>query len=217
MGALTMLEEPRTTRLEVGVASHPLVPRAECGDAWAIEPIAGGFTVAAVDGLGHGREAARAARRAIAAISQSAADPPEGILTSCHRALVGTRGAAISIAQIDLGQQRLAWLGVGNVEGLLMIPTAYRPPTWQRETLVVRGGVVGYELPRLQSSYLPFGPGAFLVFATDGIKQGFSDEIRASSHPQAIAEGIMAGYDRGTDDALVLVVQQLWGATHQKS
>jgi hypothetical protein len=78
---------------------------------------------------------------------------------------------------------------------------------------VVRGGVVGYELPNLQTSSVPFGPGAILVFATDGIKEGFSRAIRAGLHPQWAADQIMGGYDRGSDDALVLVVQQVWGGS----
>lgn len=207
-----MLEKPAMACLEVGVAAHALVPQSDSGDAWILKPVPGGFVVAAIDGLGHGREAARASGRAVAAISASAGGTPEDILRACHQALIGTRGAAISIACINVAEQRLAWLGVGNVEGVLRSPLAYRGSIWPSEVLVVRGGVVGYELPHLQSAHLPFGLGAVLVFATDGIKEGFSSEIQTGRHPQHIADQIMAGYDRGTDDALVLVVRRVWGS-----
>jgi negative regulator of sigma-B (phosphoserine phosphatase) len=208
VGALTVLEKPPTTRLQVRVASHSLNFQAECGDEWTVLPVSEGYLVVAIDGLGHGREAAHAARRAVATITQFATATLEEIVRACDCALKGSRGAAISLARIDLTQQRLEWLGVGNVEGLVVTP-AESPTTWHSETLVVRGGVVGYELPHLQKAHLPFGLDSVLVFATDGIKPGFSSEILAGRHPQEIADRIMSDYDRGTDDALVLVVRQM--------
>ncbi len=210
-----MLEEPQTARLEVGSVSHAIAPQQECGDAWTIESVSDGFVVAAIDGLGHGRDAARAAHRAVAAISQSAGSTPEGIMRACHRALLGTRGAAISLARVDIAAERVTWLGVGNVEGLVLNTIGPRGTNLQGESLVVRGGVVGYDLPHLQAMHLPFKLGALLVFTTDGIKQGFSNEIPVGRHPQEIAEQIMAGHDRGTDDALVLVVQHVRGGSHR--
>jgi len=119
------------------------------------------------------------------------------------------------MAHIDLEEQRLAWLGVGNVEGVVLNPKAHQDSSWRSESLVARGGVVGYELPNLQTGYVPFGLGAILVFATDGIKEGFSGAIRAGRDPQLTADQIMGGYDRGTDDALVLVVRHVWsGSDH---
>ncbi len=120
----------------------------------------------------------------------------------------------MSVAQINLAEQRLVWLGVGNVEGVVLNPVTYQAASWRSETLVVRGGVVGYDLPHLQTASVPFGLGAVLVFATDGIKLGFGGEIRAGRDPQQTADLIMGGYDRGTDDALVLVVQQMWGGSN---
>lgn len=212
-----MDEKPLTARLEVGIASHAIAPESECGDAWTIASDTDGFVVAAIDGLGHGREAARAARRAVTAISTSTAGTPEEIMRACHRALMGTRGAAISLAHVDLIAQCIGWLGVGNVEGLVLNPVAPKGPTSQSESLVVRGGVVGYELPQLQTANLRFEVGALLVFATDGIRQGFAGEIPAGRHPQEIADHIMAGHDRGTDDALVLVVQHVGGGAHRSA
>lgn len=190
-----------------------MMPLAECGDAWTMEPIANGFLVAAIDGLGHGRDAARAAGRAVAAVSEAASSTPEEILRVCHRALAGTRGAAISVARIDLAGQRLDWLGVGNVEGTVLTPVSYPTPSWRSDTLVVRGGVVGYDLPHLQSAHVAFGLGAVLIFATDGIKLGFAGQVRANRNSQEIAEHIMTAYDRGTDDALVLVLKHVWGGS----
>lgn len=211
MGSLTVLAKGEGARLEWGVASHPQAGQAECGDAYTIRAVGDGCLVAVIDGLGHGPHASRASREAITAIAKADGGSLVEILRACHRALVGTRGAAISMAQIDIAEQRLAWLGVGNVEGMVLNPVAYQTSNWRSEALVARGGVVGYDLPHLQSASVPFGLGAVLVFATDGIRAGFTSEIQPGPQAQQTADQIMAGYDRGTDDALVLVVQQIWG------
>jgi negative regulator of sigma-B (phosphoserine phosphatase) len=214
VGSLTVAEKRQDVRLEWGVASHAQGNEVDCGDAYTIQPTASGFLVAVIDGLGHGTAAARAAQRAVDAINQLAEAPPQEILRACHRALLSSRGAAISLAQINLAEERLAWLGVGNVEGVVLNPVAHhQDSSWRSESLVVRGGVVGYELPNLQTGNVPFGLGAILVFATDGIKDGFSGAIRAGRPPQWAADQIMGGYDRVTDDALVLVVQHVWGGS----
>jgi hypothetical protein len=211
-----MTEPPVTSRLEVGVASHPIAPDLASGDAWCIERVPRGFVVAAVDGLGHGLAAATAAERAVAAIAESKTLTLEEVMRACHRALVSSRGAAISLARIDAADEKLEWLGVGNVEGQVFTPIAYQAPNWRVESLVVRGGVVGYEMPHLQTGHVTFGLGAILVFATDGVKLGFSSAVRPGRPPQETADQIMAGYDRGTDDALVLVVQQMRGGSDRE-
>jgi phosphoserine phosphatase RsbX len=209
-----MIDKSQGVRLEWGVASHAQAHQTECGDAFTIEPTGAGFLVAVIDGLGHGRDAARASQRAVDSIHDSGHGSLQDVMRACHHALVRTRGAAISLALVDLSEQRLDWLGVGNVEGVVLNPVANQAASWRSETLVVRGGVVGYDLPPLQTAHVPFGLGAVLVFATDGINLGFSGEIRAGRSPQQNADQIMAAYDRGTDDALVLVVQQMWGGAN---
>ena len=173
--------------------------------------------LAVIDGLGHGAAAAVAAQRAVETIRRSASMPVEMLVSVCHQALLRSRGAAISVARIDTGGETLTWVGVGNVEGLVLNPVAFTPPVWQSEALVARGGVVGYELPTLRPATLPFKPGSFLVFATDGVKAGFAVEMRAGRQSQQAADHILAGYGRGTDDALVMVVQLLRGGTDQGS
>jgi hypothetical protein len=170
-----------------------------------------------IDGLGHGAAAAVASKRAVETIRRSASLPVETIFGACHQALLGTRGAAISAARIDASGERLTWCGVGNVEGLVLNPVGFSPPVWQSEALLARGGVVGYELPQLHPIALPFKAGAFLLFATDGVKPGFAVEMRAGRRTQQAADHILATYGRGTDDALVMVVQLLRGTSDQDS
>ena len=209
------LQDSAAPRLDWGVALLPQPGQVECGDAWIVEPVAEGFLVAVIDGLGHGAAAASAAHRAQLSIRSSVSRPLQSIVSDCHQALLGSRGAAISLARIDTGAESLTWIGVGNVEGLVLNPVAFSPPFWKNDALVARGGVVGYDLPSLRPATLPFKPGSFLIFATDGVKPGFAAEMRAGQRAQQAADLILAGCRRGTDDALVMVVQLFRGGSNQ--
>jgi hypothetical protein len=91
---------------------------------------------------------------------------------------------------------------VGNVEGILL-----RANGEPRETLLLRGGIVGYRLPNLRPVTLPIVEGDTLVFATDGLRSGFAQDLSLGQTPQAMADRILADYSRGTDDALVLIAR----------
>ena len=81
-----------------------------------------------------------------------------------------------------------------------------------RTSLVTRGGVLGREVPPLTPISLPLDPGDLLVFATDGIREGFIEGMSLEDAPQRAASRIMATHGKGTDDALVLVAKYLGGA-----
>jgi serine/threonine protein phosphatase PrpC len=77
----------------------------------------------------------------------------------------------------------------------------------QRENILLRGGVVGYQLPPLRASVFTISKGDTLIFATDGIQNGFIDGANKNANPQQIADSICERYKKETDDALVLVVR----------
>ena len=77
---------------------------------------------------------------------------PGALLRGCHEALRVSRGAAVSLASIDGRNNTMAWLGVGNVDGLLVCYSCDPP---KREMLITRGGVVGFQLPPLRTASLP--------------------------------------------------------------
>lgn len=184
----------------------------ECGDAWVVESLAEGALTAVVDGLGHGPPAAAAASRAVDTIRKSASAPLEAIVRGCHQALLGTRGAAISLALINTRGGFLEWLGVGNVEGLVVNLSVHAEQAERRDTLLGRGGVVGYQLPTLRSSSVPFEVGACLSLATDGIRHGFASELWAGQRSQKMADRILSKHGRQSDDALILVAQMRGGS-----
>lgn len=198
---------PIATRLRWGAAVRPLPGESESGDQYVAMTFPDGALLAAVDGVGHGAEAAAAARAAVAVLQ---ARPHEGVISllrRCHEALGETRGVVMSLASFSRQDGTLTWMGVGNVEGLLLRSDPSASPAL--ETLLLRGGVVGYQLPQLRASVMPVMPGDLLVFATDGIRSAFSGQLPPLGHPQDVADRILAQWSRDTDDALVLVVEFL--------
>ncbi|HEX4628981.1 MAG TPA: SpoIIE family protein phosphatase [Gemmatimonadales bacterium] len=196
--------------IEWGVATLTLAGETESGDLHLVQPTGAGVLVSVVDGLGHGAEAAAAARTAVAALAQNAQPSVLWLLQECHKALVGTRGVVMSLASFDRADGSMTWVGVGNVEGVL----AYTDPGARRArtSLVTRGGIVGGELPpQLRAEVISITPGDTLIFATDGIKAGFADGLPAELSPQELAELILARHCKGTDDALVLVARYTGG------
>ncbi len=202
MGDLTAAT--RGNLLDWGVASRPLPGEQTSGDLHYVEESREGALVAVVDGLGHGEEAALAARRATAALRVQREASVVSLMSRCHRALVGTRGAVVSLGVFEAGRRSMAWLGIGNVEGVQVRAT---DGGVARKSLLLRGGVVGHELPALEASEYAVLPGDLLVLATDGIRPEFASALDPSEEPQRLADRILADYAKDTDDGLVLVAR----------
>ena len=196
--------------MEWGVASRPLAGHPASGDVGVVLPFPGGVLVATVDGLGHGDEAAAAARAAVGVLSGQPEAPVIWLMQRCHEALLETRGAVMSLASISARYGTLEWIGVGNVEGVLLrAGAAANPP---RESLLLRGGVVGFNLPQLAAAVIPVARGDTLVFATDGVRSDFADRLTLGEPPPRLAGQLLAQHAKETDDALVTVAVFL-GAT----
>jgi serine/threonine protein phosphatase PrpC len=202
--------------IDYGVAKRTLPGETESGDLHVVQPAGSGVLVGVADGLGHGAEAAAAARAAVATLSEHAGEALLPLLQRCHRALVGTRGVVMSLVFFHGGDGSMTWLGVGNVECVLLsadLPTRparpARPKNPARTSLVTRGGIVGSELPQLRADVVSIAPGDTLIVATDGIKDGFADDLGTETPPQQLADHILERFHKGTDDALVLVARYL--------
>ncbi len=119
----------------------------------------------------------------------------------------------MSLAYLGGVQPSLTWLGVGNVEGVVLYAARpARPARPARSSLVTRGGIIGgAALPELRTDVVPVAPGDLLIFATDGIRGGFAEGLPSDATPQQLADQILARYGKGTDDALVLVARYAGG------
>jgi phosphoserine phosphatase RsbX len=193
--------------VDVAVASHPMPGQVESGDASLALAGSDRLLLLVVDGLGHGPEAAAAAQRALVAAERHANEPLDAIFRHCHAALLGSRGVAMSAAILRPALGRLTWAGVGNVEGILVIADARPSLTRPRQSLINRGGVVGYQLPDVRVTSLECRPSSCLVLATDGLDHRFVDDIVPGAPSQAIADRALDRHWRRDDDGLVLVAQ----------
>jgi phosphoserine phosphatase RsbX len=197
-------------RIEWAVAELAQPGQSESGDRHLVISTTHGGLVAVVDGLGHGADAASAAQVAVQALERGGDRPIVQLFRDCHQSLIGTRGAVMSVAAFSFADETMTWLGVGNVEGRLLPAPVSRGP--RPDALLVRGGVVGVQLPPLVSKIIPIRRGDTLIVATDGIRSEFLDALLPYQAPQALADHVLARWGTQTDDALVLVVRYLGAA-----
>ena len=190
---------------DFGVAKHALPGQGESGDHHLICPHPAGILIAAMDGIGHGAGAAAAARAAASVLESQADQPIITLMQMCHEQLRSTRGVVLSLASVDERHGLMTWLGVGNVQGVLLRASPQNGSG--REVLMLRGGVIGSQLPPLQAAVLPVSRGDTLVFATDGIRSDFAESLTGLESPQRAADRILQRYQTGKDDALVLIVR----------
>jgi negative regulator of sigma-B (phosphoserine phosphatase) len=199
----------RTARepVEWGVAMRCRRGEATSGDIAVVTRLPEGVLVAGIDGLGHGDEAARAARRAAEVVRQSPSRDLALLVQRCHDALKGTRGAAISLAFVSPSEGGVTWLGVGSVEGRVLSgdPSATQP----KGSLPLGTGVPGHELPHVRATSLDLRTGDVIVLATDGVASAFADSLDVSGSTQAISERILSDHWKPQDDALVVAVRYL--------
>ena len=111
----------------------------------------------------------------------------------------------MSLASIIGVADSMTWLGVGNVEGVVLRADKHAIPV--RENIQLFPGVVGYQLPSVRSVVTLLSPDDLVIFFTDGIRAEFLSERVVGQSPQLIARGICRKHCKRTDDGLVLVAR----------
>jgi serine phosphatase RsbU (regulator of sigma subunit) len=194
--------------IDWAVQTRALPGQSECGDRYAALSLKRRALLAVVDGVGHGEQAAAAATEAADTILRhGASESLVSLVRLCHGRLARGRGVVMSLAEIDAGARKLGWLGVGNVAGVLR--RRFGAFSRKHETLLLRAGVVGKQLPALQAATVPVARGDLLILATDGIEEDFAEDLHLDWPPQRIADDVLARYAKRSDDALVLVARYL--------
>lgn len=201
------METLSAPRLDCAVAARIHEGESVSGDRHLILPFAGGTLLSVVDGLGHGSAAAESAIIATRTLERHAGEDAASLVLRCHESLLASRGVAVSLATIH-APGRMAWLGVGNVEGMLVRATSedgqrYRP-------LLRLPGIVGARLPaHLEADQVSLKRGDTLVLVTDGIRGDFSFNLQINGPTQRLADRILECFASDADDALVLVARYL--------
>lgn len=189
---------------DIGVVCLPIASEEEPGDDWASVSMPHSLNLMVADGLGHGPDAARASRAAVNVLLQSTEASPADVLSETHRALAGTRGAAVAIAQISESGEQLRFCGVGNIEACIMDGDVSRH-------MVSHNGIVGSNIRKLQEFTFPWMPESMLVMHSDGLGTRWDVSKYPGlvlCHPAVIAGILYRDFVRRRDDVTVLVVRK---------
>jgi anti-sigma regulatory factor (Ser/Thr protein kinase) len=190
--------------LEVGVVHLPRAGEEVCGDGWAVEQQPGRCLILVADGLGHGPQAADAARAAVRIFREHAGLDPVEIVRRIHAALRSTRGAAVAVAEVRPDAQELRYVGVGNIAGTVFAEGASR-------SAVSHNGTAGGEARKIQEFAYPFPKGAVLVMHSDGLATSWRLEQYAglaARDPGLVAAVLYRDFNRGRDDVTVLAARE---------
>lgn len=189
---------------DIGTVCLPIASEEECGDDWACLITPNSLSVMVADGLGHGPDAARASLAAVNILLQSADAQPAAVLHEAHRALAGTRGAAVAVAQIDSLQEQLRFSGIGNIEACIIDGDVSRH-------MMAHNGIVGSNLRKVQEFAFPWKPELMLVMHSDGLGTRWNLANYpglCARHPALIAAVLYRDFVRRRDDVTVLVLRR---------
>jgi serine phosphatase RsbU (regulator of sigma subunit) len=189
--------------VEIGAINVPYPGEEVSGDTWFFDQTASRTRFAIADGLGHGVFAAQASREAIRP-ERFRHQTPAASIEDAHLALRSTRGAAMSLVDIEFQARRATFAGAGNVIGAIVAGGVKRQ-------MVTVNGTLGHEMGRVKQYDYPFPPGSVLILHSDGVSASWSLDkypglIR--KHASVIAAVLFRDFRRTRDDATVVVARE---------
>ena len=190
--------------LDIGVAQAPYRGLDICGDAWAAHRDAGGVLLLVADGLGHGPEAAQAARLATAFLDENQDANLVPLLEGIHGALRKSRGAAVAAAQFSVPDRNIRFAVLGNISGVIVSAE-------KAQHMVSQNGTAGVEVRRVQEFVYQWPRDAIAVFHSDGL--GTKWDLNAYPGLAQRSAGVIAGvlyrdWSRRQDDVTVVVIKE---------
>lgn len=142
--------------------TRPITGETVCGDAWAAEQVGDFVGIIVADGLGHGSLAASASQLAVEEFLVDPARSPSAILHAAHQRLVGTRGAAISVVQINMTSGDVRFAGIGNIAGRIVHES-------RTSGMTAQPGIVGQHMRNVRDIALRAVPGDLVILHSDGL------------------------------------------------
>ena len=189
-----------------GAVCQPIAHETACGDTWRVACEGRRLSLLMVDGLGHGPEAAAAAALAGEVFEADPFAPATTLVNDSHGRMRGSRGGAVSVAQLDADAGSLKYVGVGNISGSITPATET-----SGRGLFSHNGTVGVQVRKVQEFAYDAAPGALLILHSDGLQSRWSLSTYpglAQRHPAVIAGVLYRDFQRGRDDVTVAVVRR---------
>ncbi len=201
--------ERGSAHFDIGAVGFPIDGEDANGDAYACVRRGSRLVVLLADGLGHGVQAARASGIAVAELPALADRAPDDLLAAMNLRMMRSRGAAVSVATLELDAARRGGTvlssGLGNVS--LVVAGAdgssHRIPT-QHGTAGARANTP------TAARVTDFPPRGTLILHSDGLTSRWTLEGRAPllrHSAEIVACALWRDHLRGSDDTMVVVVR----------
>jgi anti-sigma regulatory factor (Ser/Thr protein kinase) len=196
---------PSARPMRVGVVQIPKSGEEICGDAAVVLQDEPDITLILIaDGLGHGPLANDASTAAVRVLREHRGVTLERLLELMHAALRPTRGAAASIAQVNVRTREVHYAGVGNVAGTILAGPATR-------SMATHNGTLGHSMRKAQGFSYPWPADGMLIMHSDGLATQWKlDKYPGLSrrHPSLIAGVLYRDFNRGRDDVTVVAARE---------
>ena len=184
-------------RLTWAVAMVPKVPGGPCGDGFILLRDGDRVVFALADGAGSGPIAKAASDACLDEVGKTGLADLHVLFERCHRRLIGSRGAALALAIIDLAEGRLDWAALGDIDGAVFPELGSERPLI---SAIQRGGTLGHGMPDIHPQHHDLGPGQMVALSTDGVSRRYRDQRRVDTAPDAFAASCIARFGRDGDD-----------------
>nr|WP_315240296.1 ATP-binding SpoIIE family protein phosphatase [uncultured Albidiferax sp.] len=210
--AMAMVTHTRTHRaqdaagkglqFDIAEINRPCYPEHVSGDSTLVQPLQGGLLLACIDASGHGKRAHALSVQLAGFLGAATHTDLAALLHQLHLRAVGSIGAAIALAYLDLARNTLSLVGVGNIR-----IRCIGPMPWVG---ICRDGVLGERFPTPDVQHFTLQADDVLLLYSDGIREGISHEVRPRVHlgtAQQIAQTVLQVGGKTTDDASCIVVK----------
>jgi anti-sigma regulatory factor (Ser/Thr protein kinase) len=199
-------------RREVAILGRPADGERISGDDAAFVRHGDDLLLAIADGLGHGPDAAIAARAAVDRVIAEPDAPLARLLHDVNDGLARTRGAAMSLLRLDERYGGVAHCGVGNATFQIAGPSGRRAFAGLSGVLGMQGmaplGAARPRRDRLHEEQATASSWDVVSAFTDGLSSRTSFEPRDDGgrrHPLVIAHALLRAFGRTHDDATIVV------------
>lgn len=195
---------PAEPRMQIGALVVPKPGETSCGDSWCYHERVEGILVAGIDGLGHGFAAQHAANEACRVFDAEKHRPLLRLMQMFHEALRPTRGAAVTLLEVDWDAGRATSVAVGNVTAALV-------NGGEIKRIASDNGIVGHAISRPRELQHPCRPDSLLILHSDGLTSSWQLDRYpglTQHHPALIAGVLYRDCRRGRDDSLIVVIRR---------
>lgn len=207
MAKMWLNSRPDMSQIEYSVINKPKAYEEVSGDNWTIREDVKPIRTIVVDGLGHGKDAAVSADKAVDIFLVNNA-PLDKLVTIIDENLRNIRGTVLSMAELFPEQEKINFISIGNIFSRIIIGD-------NAITLFNHYGIVGTILPTLEIEKYKWPSMSLLIMHSDGLNTHWDLKDYPGltyAHPSIIAAILYRDYNRGNDDIVVMVIRNKVGS-----